>query len=315
MKRSVIVTLLCVLLLITACGPQVQGGETPIDTVQALEIVRSGTQGVELEFLQDLPPPVIYDEQELVSLVEVKNLGNSDLRQDQCFVHITGFDPYIISGGFNALRSCAENLPQLEGKNLYNIKGEVNQLEFMSSIIGLPGVPEYSPNLKYNLCYNYHTKASPSVCVDPQRFQISGQQKACDFRSGVQVRAGQGGPVGVSYVKSDMINGKAIFEINVRNMGNGKVLSPDADIHSCGDTSLSRLDFDRVKYEVQLGSGIVGDCKPRDGILRMNNNNGKILCTFHTSGSSAFETPLIIDLDYSYWQTYDKQIKIVQTPE
>tara|TARA_Y100000310_G_scaffold278642_1_gene297184 strand:- start:9247 stop:10194 length:948 start_codon:yes stop_codon:yes gene_type:complete len=315
MKRSVVTLLLGVFLLVIACQPQVPGGEQPLDTLAAVELVSSGVQGVELEFLQDLPPPVIYDQNELVSLIEVRNLGNSNLAQEDCFVHITGFDPFIIAGGFDAIRPCAENLPLLEGKSLYNTQGEVNQLEFISSAISLPDVPEYSPNLKYNVCYNYHTKASPSVCVDPLKFQVSGQQKACDFRSGVKVRAGQGGPVGISYVKSDMVNGKAIFEINVRNMGNGRILSPYADIFSCGDVGLDRTEFDRVGYTVQLGGGALGDCKPRDGIIRMNNENGKILCTFDTFGTAAYETPLIVDLDYSYWQSYDKQVRIVKTPE
>jgi hypothetical protein len=309
-KRVIAIVFLVIFIVGCGGGP----GDNPLDTSAAIEMVRSGTQGVELEFLQDSPPPLIYDLNELVSILEVKNLGNFDLRQDQCFVQITGFDPTIIGGDFNVLQSCAQNLPLLGGKNLYNVQGDVNQLEFTSADITLPDVPDYAPTLKYNVCYNYRTKATPSICIDPLRFQISPDQRACDYRTPVTVRAGQGGPVGVSFVKSEMINGKAIFEINIRNMGMGRVLSPYADLNSCGDISLSRTDFDRVGYAVQLGTGIFGDCKPLDGIVRLHNNNGKILCTFPTPGTSAFTTPLTIDLDYSYWTWYDKQVRIIQTP-
>ena len=67
----------------------------------------------------------------------------------------------------------------LEGKNVYNVEGSTNILEFESSL-NLPyNVPDYSPTLNYLTCYNYHTAAYPSVCVDPLFYQVSSEQKTC----------------------------------------------------------------------------------------------------------------------------------------
>ena len=55
------------------------------------------------------------------------------------------------------------------------------------------------------------------------------------------------------------------------------------------------------------------DCKQRD-FVRLVNNQAVITCfaTLHNVG--AFETPLLVDLDYNYIKSFTKQVKIVRTP-
>ncbi|MBS3123420.1 hypothetical protein J4437_02160 [Candidatus Woesearchaeota archaeon] len=318
-KRSTInllkvVFILGLVLLIVSCGGNVPAGERPTDTIAALKQVQSGTQGVEVGLLSNYPPPLIYDQNELVALVEVKNKGNHNLEAQDCFIQITGFDPNIIRGSIQNVRSCADNLGTLEGKSVYNLDGGFNQLEFSSTNVELPtNVFEYNPKLNFVTCYNYQTVASPSVCVDPVFYQITSEQKSCRPMD-VSMGGGQGAPVSVSSVGVDMVGSRAIFEINIRNSANGRVLSPNADIRNCAQTSLSYTDLDRVDYTVELSGGSLVDCKPQDGIVRLNNNNGKIVCTFEVSGGSAFETPLQITLDYAYLQSFQKQIKVIKTP-
>ncbi len=313
-KHTPIVLMALSILLLAACS-RVPAGERPLDTAQALQAVQTGTQGVELTLLGDYPPALIYDQNELVAIIEVNNRGNHDLEPEDCFVQISGFDSNIITGNFNQPRSCADGLGgPLEGKNVYNVQGSSNQVEFRSSNILLPqNVFEYNPTLNFLSCYNYHTIANPSVCVDPLFYQITSQQKSC-LPLDVSMAGGQGAPVGVNYVGVDMAGSKAVFEISVRNFGTGRVLSPNADIRSCGQASLEYTDLDKVEYTVQMSGGNLIDCKPRDGIVRLNNNLGKIVCQFDIPGASAFDTPLMIDLDYSYIQSFTKPLKIVQTP-
>lgn len=315
MKKGFLLVLLISLLVLTACG-QVQQGETPRDTAAIAQVVRTGTQGVDLQLLDNFPPATIYDQHELVSLIEVRNRGNHPLKAQSCFVQITGFDPNIIKGGFHIPRSCADTIGgDLEGKSLYNVEGGLNQLEFRSPDISLPpGVFEYNPTLNILACYNYHTSANPSVCVDPVFYQISQEQKSCIPRD-VSAGGGQGGPVGVSYVNVDMVGGKAIFEINIRNFGTGRVLSPATDIRTCGQGSVSYQDFDRVQYNVQLLGGSINNCKPGDGFVRLNNNQGKIVCSFNIAGTTAYETPLLVDLDYSYVDSIKRPVRIIKTPQ
>jgi len=321
MKKSVSkVLLVCIitltLLFLTSCGGKVSAGEEPGDTAAVLQAVQSGTQGVDIEILQNAPPPLIYDQNELVALVEVHNRGNHDLTAQDCFIQVTGFDPNIIKGGMQTAQSCASNMGGvLEGKNVYNTQGGINQLEFRSQNVVLPpGVFEYSPTLNFVTCYYYHTISNPAVCVDPLFYQVTHEQKNC-IPQNVGMGGGQGAPVGVSYVGVDMVGNKAIFEINVVNSGTGQVLSPYADIRNCGHASLEYDDLDKVRYTAQLSGGNLIDCKPRDGFVRLNNGQGKIVCSFSIPGTSAFETPLMLDFDYGYVQSTQRPIKIVMTPQ
>lgn len=314
MKKSVIVFLVLFTLLVSACG-SIKGGATPRDTSALLKEVQSGTQGIELLVLPNLPPDQIYDLNELTTVVEIKNKGNHDLEPQECFLQVTGFDQRIISGDINAPRSCADGAGTLEGKNVYNIEGGFNQIEFSSTNVQLPdGVFEYNPTLNFLACYHYQTKASPSVCVDPQFYQVTAEQKTC-IPQDVSLGGGQGAPVGISYVGVDMVGRKAIFEINIINQGVGRVLSPNTDVRNCAGSSLARTDLDQVAYVVDLSGGSPIDCKPRDGYVRLNNGQGKIICSFDINDNTAFQTPLMINLDYNYIQSFTKPIRIVKTPQ
>ena len=318
MKKSVskvlLVILLTSILLLVSCKPKPGAGETPLDTVAALQQVKTGTLGVELQLIQDSPPAILYDQSDLIALVEVKNKGSYDLKAQDCFIQVTGFDRNIISGSFFGPRSCAESVGVLEGKDLYNTEGSSNVLEFESSI-NLPlNVPDYNPTLNFLSCYHYHTIANPSVCVDPLFYQVSAEQKTCQPKD-VPMGGGQGGPVGITYVGVDMVGTRAIFEINVKNLGTGRVLSPFANINNCGQSSIEYQDLDRVQYNVEMTGGGKVNCKPQDGFVRLSNGQGKVICTFDIPGSSAFETPLSIDLDYSYMDSFQKSVRIVKTPQ
>ncbi|PIZ51555.1 hypothetical protein COY27_03205 [Candidatus Woesearchaeota archaeon CG_4_10_14_0_2_um_filter_33_13] len=316
-NRSVVISVLVLcLFLLVSCGGIVPAGEKPQDTAASIKAVQTGTQGITLDFVSNSPPSLIYDQNELVAIVEIHNKGNHDLTAQECFIQVTGFDTNIIKGGLQTPRSCAENMAGLlEGKNLYNLQGGVNQLEFMSPNVMLPpGVFEYNPTLNFVTCYNYHTISNPQVCVDPLFYQVTSEQKNC-LPTDVSMGGGQGAPVGISYVNVDMVGNKAVFEINVVNQGGGRVLSPYADIRTCGQASLRYEDLDKVGYSVQLSGGNLIDCKPRDGMVRLTNNNGKVVCSFSIPGTSAFLTPLMIDLDYGYVQSYQKTVKIIRTPQ
>lgn len=317
MKKSLLVMFILSvsLLLLTGCGSSVPAGEQPLETEAALQLVQTGTEGVVAEPLANYPPNLLYDQNELIAIVEVHNRGNYDVDQQNCFVQITGFDDNILGSGLGEPRSCAENYGVLEGKNVYNTEGTRNQIEFKSPNVILPQkVFEYNPTLNFVTCYNYHTIANPEVCVDPLFYQVTSEQKTC-IPTNVGMGGGQGAPVGVSYVGVDMVGSKAIFEINVVNHGAGRVLSPYSDIRSCGQASLEYTDLDKVYYTVDMLGGSLIDCKPRDGFVRLNNGNGKIVCSFNIHGTSSFTTPLLIDLDYNYVNSFTKPIKIIKTPE
>ncbi len=318
MKKSVrqpllVSSLVIIIIILTSCVPRPAAGGTPRDTAAIAQQVQSGSEGLFMQLVQNSPPPVIYDQTELIAVVDVRNRGNYPLQSHECFIQAVGFDPNIIRGGFNQPRDCTENLggTELEGKNLYNTEGGFNQIEFRSSDVSLPeGVFEYNPTLDFKACYHYKTKANPQVCVDPLFYQVTRDQKTCQVRD-IGMGGGQGGPVGVTHVGVDMIGNKAIFEITVQNLGTGSVISPTTDILACNP---DYRDLDRVEYNVELSGSTPVNCKPADGIVRLSNKMGKIVCTFEIGSTSAYETPLKVELDYNYLQSLRQPLRIVKTP-
>ena len=246
-------------------------------------------------------------------MLDIDNKGNFPLLPQDCFVQITGFDPNIIKGGQNIQSCSATNSLPLEGKTVYNIQGGTNQLLFQFLNVELPpGVFEYNPTLNFVTCYKYHTTANPVVCLDPLFYQVTPQQKNCIPKT-VSMGGGQGAPVGITYVGVQMIGGKAVFEINVQNLPTtGRALSPDIDLQSCGSSSITHTDLDKIYYTISMVGKPI-DCKPYQ-FIRLVNNNAKIVCTTPVNGASAYETPLLIDLDYNFIQSMQKPIKIVRTP-
>ncbi len=309
---SIVLTLV---LILTSCGSQVPGGDKPIDTATALNIVKTGTLGIQMRLLPNYPPPLIYDKTELVAMIDIDNKGNFPLVPEDCFIQITGYDPNIIKGGPNTLSCATNNNGPLEGKTVYNLNGGTNQITFTFPDVSLPpGVFDYSPTLNFVACYHYHTTANPVVCVDPRFYQVTPQEKTCLPKAVSSGGGGQGAPVGISYVNVEMAAGKAIFEINVINYGTpGRVIARDTDLLNCG-TSLStqRTDLDKVYYSVSMVGKPI-DCKPY-GFIRLVNGQGKIVCSAPVDGTTAYETPLLIDLDYNYIQSFKQLVKIVRTP-
>lgn len=310
-KRALIFTFILLALFLTSCQPKPEAGERPVETEAALKIVQTGTQGLELKFLPDLPPRSLYDTTEFVAIAEIWNKGNYDLEPGTCFVELMGYDPNIIRGVFSSQSCILGSL--LEGKKTYNLEGSFNQIEFKSTNNQLPfGVFEYEPTLNLVACYAYQTAASPLVCIENSLYTLTSEQKAC-FVSDVSTPGGQGAPVGIGYVGVDMARDKAIFEIKVVNHGAGRVLSPFSSLGNCPN-NLQYYDFDKVGYSVELSGGSLIDCKPTDNLVRLTNNQGKIVCTFNIGNAQAYETPLMIRLDYNYIQSLLQPVKIIKTP-
>ncbi len=293
-------------LALTACAAQQPKDAQQVSAVT--RFVRSGTQGIDLQFTQNLPPLQIYDSGDLVTLIEIRNLGSFDLGGNRCFLQLGGFDPSIIRS-LNARQLCGD----LPGKSVFSIEGSSGIVEFSSSSISLPrDVDRYKPTLVATACYQYKTVASPQVCVDPRFFELTAEQKACEVRD-AGVAGGQGAPVAVTFVNVDMVGSRAVFEIDIANVGTGRVVSPRASLSNC-PVGLKYNEFDEVRYRVELSGSRLIQCTPRDFVARLTNNRGKIVCTFDVGNTQAYETPLRIELDYNYMQSIRRPVEIIRTP-
>ena len=303
MRKLFIVGLL---VFILACAQQ---RPEDIQEVSAVtKYVRSGTQGLQMNFVQDAPPRQIYDNADLVGVLELYNLGNYDLDENKCFIQFGGWDPSIVRG-VNVRQICGD----LPGKSEFLIDGGYSAVEFKSSNILLPSdVDTFNPDVVATACYEYQTIASPQVCIDPAFFEIAREQRVCDVRD-FSLGGGQGAPVAVTFVDVDMVRNRAIFKIDIQNVGGGRVVSPRVSLTQC--LSGPKYDeFDQVRYTVSLSSGTMVSCSPQDFLVRMKDGRGKIVCTFDVGNTRAYETPLRIELNYNYMQSIRTPVEIIRTP-
>lgn len=305
-KKMIVVYCLILLVFVVGCTPKQP--ENPQDVAAVTRFVRSGSLGLDMRFVQNFPPNQIYDTTNLPVLLELRNLGTFDLAGNKCFIQLSGFDQSIIRG-MNVRQLCGE----LPGKSVYSLEGGFGTIDFNSGNMILPAdVDMYKPNIVATVCYEYQTIASPQVCVDPQFYDLVATQKACQVRD-FGVSGGQGAPVAVTYVNVDMMSNKAVFAIDIANVGGGRVVSPRAGIDRC-PVGLKYDEFDQVRFRVELSGGRLVQCSPKDFMVRLVNNKGKIVCTFDIGNTQAFETPLRVELDYNYVQTVSKTVEIVRTP-
>lgn len=287
------ISLLLVLLLINGCSKT----NTDIDLNKN---TYTGTEGVTVKFMTDYPPARLYigPSDTLNIIAELENKGAYDATG---ILFIEGFDSRMIS---IFPKSADFNLDKKER----DILGGYQTKEFSSNFINWQeGQSEVTQPIVLTALYDYETTASASVCLDPQISGLYASQKACTAKT-VSLSGGQGAPVAVTRVESEMASQKAYFTIYIKNMGTGDVWREGtSDIHNIPFTELNK-----VYYDVSL-SGVPGECKPDNPItLNKDTKEGKILCVFDITSDKAEQRSMQIILDYTYSQSIKKEIKLIK---
>ena len=295
---------LILIFILPGCSKLKKNPDKVIETT-----IYSGTKGLEMSFVNSLPPSKIYDESKLTILAELKNKGVSDLSGSKCYIHLSGYDPNIIRGIADK-KYCGNNLWE---KTTGLPEGGIDTVEFSTDRVSLPnGVDSLPQKFVLTACYEYETVASPIVCINPQMYKITGAMDACAVQD-VPLSGGQGAPISVTKVDVDMVSSNKVnFKIYVSNSGAGNVLRPGTSLSNC--LGLNQYDnFNVLDYSVRMSSGSMIKCSPDD--LRLVNGKGVIYCTFRVSEDYAYTTPLQIKLDYNYMDSISKNVEIIKTPE
>ena len=280
--------------------------------------------GIELSFVQGVPPDIIHVERGLNPntnfevAVNIRNRGSfprDDITSLNGRIYLRGFDSNIISGywsggnQFNSLRGASESMPE----------GSLLQKNFIANQINYPFESrEYPINLLLTACYYYQTETAGIVCVDPN--PTSREEKICtmgDVRLDVQ-----NAPVKVTRVSQTATSSELIFNIEITNTGNGVVLREFA-FRGGGVVTEDRClnaDTYRDMNLVGISTSIVGlgegNCRPTGSSqepIRLFDNRGNVVCTFPIPQNmdSAYTTQMQIILMYGYRQSVQKEIKLV----
>jgi len=306
-KRTIILSLL---LILTACGQGTTEEQQPQD-------FRTGTEGLTFRFAPNLPPPRLYDTETFSALIEVENRGTYDLGGVGDAIFLSGFDATIIQG----IDTYGKPIPLLEGRGPFIPQGGFDTINFKGTLRSLydKRIDKYQATLLATACYGYETVASANVCIDPNPYAPTRQQKICTPST---VSTGsQGAPIAVTSVEVNPSPGRTRFKINIQNVGIGDVFRyggqflANCNPHSAGLT-YEEVDYVRVADVTISGLSIRQSCKPLDstGHLRLTNGAGALYCEFtQMRGQSTFTTPLNVILDYGYRQSLTQQLEIRPT--
>lgn len=307
MKKSVAFVVL-VLLVLSACGPRTTEPAQPVD-------FRSGSQGLALSFLPNMPPPRLFDRDPFNVMIQVENRGTSTIGTvggDR--IYLSGFDQSIITG----INNYGESIPELEGRSAYVPQGGFDTVSFKGTIASLVGkrIDKYTPTILATACYNYETVASAQVCIDPNPYATTSVQKVCT--PATVATGSQGAPIAVTAVELTPSPGKTRFAVRISNVGGGDVFrNGNQYLDKCSPFAQG-LGFDEVDY-VQVVSMTISDesiresCKPLDDSqhVRLTNGQATLFCELsNVRGQTPYLTPLNIVLKYGYRQSIATQIEI-----
>ncbi|MBS3128315.1 hypothetical protein J4410_04175 [Candidatus Woesearchaeota archaeon] len=308
MTKHAVLAILIALVLLSSCT-FIGGGKRE----QALTTeFRTGTQGLTMRFLPSLPPQRLFDNEGFVAMLEVENRGSFPIGGGIDRVYLSGFDPSLITG----VPIGGEPLLDIEGRSVFNPnQGGIDTVEFRANIRPLgPQTDKYATTLLATACYGYKTVATANVCIDPDPFSRTSEQKAC-VAGGTTSLGSQGAPVAVTQVQIEPSPSRTVFRIFIQNVGGGTPIRDVTLLNKCSPYDAYGLEFDEVEY-VSLESvevaGVQPRCKPQQEI-RLTNGQGIIVCHLdHSFGrAAAFYSPLNIVLRYGYRSTIQTPLEVV----
>ncbi|MDD5087111.1 MAG: hypothetical protein PHV16_05155 [Candidatus Nanoarchaeia archaeon] len=286
---------------------------------------RQGTKGIEISFMQNMPPSEVYDNSPIDLVVEVRNSGAYPQQSQRVTgwpiiitpsgrgtgtLYLDGFDDKIIMGMPRQI-----SIPSIYGKSPYNPEGGFDVVTFHGNVINLDsqGLEEYEAKFMVTSCYNYETVASQTVCIDPEPYSIKQSDKVCTIQESYSFSGGQGGPVGVTNVKENIYGDKIYFTIIISNLGNGRVVDKNKVNTEC-PYSLDYNNLNKVYVSGKI-SGYTLICD-QGGNVNLLNERGTVMCYIPkpSTARSAYTTPLQINLEYGYTSSITKSVKIINTP-
>ncbi|MBI4176732.1 MAG: hypothetical protein HY518_05990, partial [Candidatus Aenigmarchaeota archaeon] len=327
-QTSVLIMTMLISLSVIACTSQQQTGGKSIQDVQ------TGTSGLEMEFLKNAPPKIVYAQTEFPVILKIKNAGMYTIDDKKKAILSLGAERDYTSsvkvetgGRISGTDNEAEFT--LDGKTPLNPRGDEEVIAYTLKASKIDPQSESHPSsVIASLCYPYQTKLAASVCIDPDPNNVRPIKKSCAVQD-LSLSAGQGAPVAITKVEvqilptsSDKV--KPQFIISVENKGKGEVTKVDSYSSACRKTSDSKKitykDFNALGMKATLSgqelkcsvrAETVSDGSTSDGsnkeFARLSSKKGVVRCTYPedaadsiSKGVESYTAPFTITLDYGY---------------
>ena len=129
MRQIIIITLLVLAILVSACVP----GRAPDKETSLLTQYRTGTQGLVLRFAPNMPPNRLFDTEPFGALIEIENRGAYSVGGPGDRIYLSGFDPSIITG----ILEWGVEIPYVEGKTQFVTQGGMDVVVLKGNVAPL----------------------------------------------------------------------------------------------------------------------------------------------------------------------------------
>tara|TARA_Y100000310_G_scaffold68197_1_gene63508 strand:+ start:18952 stop:19986 length:1035 start_codon:yes stop_codon:yes gene_type:complete len=338
MKKFPIVTLVVLMLVIVACGRSGQPSGAPRSPFIG------GSQGLILKFEKDSPPPEVTDSNfPFRVILNVKNDGETEVRNDQINVDLSGFAP----NDFSILDKDLLDPIFLVDQNLLpksrDPDGQISEgtttfvtippLSSGESFRARPVVGNTPFTFQANVCYPYQTRATTKICVLSDLVNID-DNPLCNPNSGKTI-FNSGSPVQVSNFKQHVVGYdrndntdviRVSFDVSHRGQGDIYKVGDPGSEHSPGECPRSETskrlqseDIVHVTVNPRLQTGSVLRsvlCSLEDehgeGDIRLIGGSRPVSCTLklNTDRTSDFEAIFDIELDFNYDQSIKTEVLV-----
>jgi len=290
---------------------------TLIQRPKSLDIYQ-GTEGIIMNFINGAPPDKISEDTEFQIIANIKNKGASNvengyltinLEKDYVDLYFWEFEEPVVGSGFNP----EQVIFDLEGKSEYNINGGEGIIRITANAKEIGGLIEsHTSNIGLTTCYGYSTTASPTICMDPDVYNLRVGEKPCSIKN-INLDS-QGAPVAITKIEQNMLTHENKIEpqflIYIANKGNGQIVDKQKVKEACSGTGKYNLSI--INVEAYL-SGRELECTPDP--IRLTRTKNFVRCSaleqdWLDKELLAYETVLNIKLSYGYTSTIAKEIEI-----
>jgi hypothetical protein len=286
-----------------------------------------GETGLVLSFLTNAPPETVYEKPAAGSVspfdisVKVENVGEYNVPEGKYKLSITGIDAASFGKSSGDLKSLTST-----GELIKKRRSAGQEIAGTSSIISVSGLAYQSPvsgqigpfNLRANLCYEYQTEASSSICVLEDLLGTTRVKEALCKPTEPKKVENSGAPVQVTGLEESATGKESLaFTFVVKHMGDAKNMVFKNEAQTCPVGDMTKQD--KVGIKVELGANdITSKCSGiNSGVASLYGEAGaQIRCagTLADLGLAAgdYTQPVKITLTYDYYQYESKEITVKQ---
>lgn len=289
-----------------------------------------GNTGLNMYYLDGMPPALIYDNGELpfsVGLI-IDNTGEADVGPgtENPFVEVTltGINPIQFSITEDDL---VKSLTQpLRGSKMQfdcqHTGGDASQVSF-EGLNYLPDLFGPSPLIvRSSLCYDYTTYSTTPICIKEDVVETVNDAAICTSR-GEKIPKNSGAPVHItSLVQNPLSNKRIQIVFQIEHVGNGQIFAR-ADGERCdyGVRNIQNKNVVDVFVRPLDDPNYVISCPRFEGsnqgsVVLLNGAPTQVTCTIENVGTAnipVFQDWIDIELRYRYGQFIDQPITIYDT--